>query len=113
MKTKLILAISAAFFLSNVAMAAQDNDAGGTYQQKTVTTTTTIKHIGGNHETWYKEGGIVPTEYRDNSYVVTHWQTSHLSDPAQGNHWVRGANGDFLLVNDSTGAISSIVSGTH
>lgn len=111
MNTKLLLAIPAALFLSSVAMAAQsDTDA---YQQKTTTTTTTTKHIDGNHEVWYKEGGVVPVQYRNNSYTVTHWQTAKLAEPVSGSHWVRGANGDFLLVNDSSGEISSIVTASH
>jgi Ni/Co efflux regulator RcnB len=51
----------------------------------------------------------VPTEYRDNRYVVQHWQTEHLNDPTSGSHWVRGGNGDFLLVDENTGVITKII----
>ncbi|HEY8681699.1 MAG TPA: RcnB family protein [Rhodanobacter sp.] len=107
MKTKLALAVCAALLLSNVALAAQDNDQSD--MQTTKTTTTTVQHIGGNHETWYKEGGVVPTEYRGDTYVVQKWQTQHLNEPSAGAHWVRGDSGDFLLVDENTGAIVRIV----
>jgi Ni/Co efflux regulator RcnB len=108
MKTKLILAMCAALMVSGAAMAAQTDDQSGTVQT-TKTTTTTVQHVDGNGAIWYKEGGVVPTEYRDNRYVVQHWQTEHLVDPSEGAHWVRGDNGDFLLVNDNTGVITKIV----
>ena len=109
MKTKLILALSAALLLSGVAMAAQTDDQNGATVQTTKTTTTTVNHLDGTNTTWYKEGGVVPTEFRGKVYVVQHWQTEHLNEPVAGSHWVRGDNGDFLLVNESTGAITSIV----
>jgi Ni/Co efflux regulator RcnB len=111
MKTKLLLAICAALLVSSAAMAAQSNDqSGGTVETtKTTTTTTTTQHLNGTGTTWYKEGGVVPTEYRGNNYVVEHWQTEHLNEPAQGSHWVRGDNGDYLLVDENTGAITSII----
>ena len=105
MKTKLVLAICAALLLSSAAMAAQsDGQSGATVQ----TTTTTVQHVDGTNEAWYRQGGVVPTEYRDNRYVVQHWQTEHLNDPTSGSHWVRGGNGDFLLVDENTGVITKI-----
>jgi Ni/Co efflux regulator RcnB len=108
MKTKLVLAMCAALLVSNAAMAAQSDDQSGTVQT-TKTTTTTVQHVNGANTTWYKEGGIVPTEYRDNRYVVQHWQTEHLNEPSQGSHWVRGDDGDYLLVDSNTGAITKIM----
>lgn len=114
MKTQLVLAMSAALLISGAAMAAQSDDqsAGGTVQT-TKTTTTTVQHLNGANTTWYKEGGVVPTEYRGNAYVVQKWQTEHLNQPGEGSHWVRGDNGDFLLVDENTGAITSIVHLEH
>lgn len=109
MKTKVILAMSAALLLSSAAMAAQSEDQSEGAVQTTKTTTTTVRHLDGTNTTWYKEGGVVPTEYRGNTYVVQHWQTEHLNEPTHGSHWVRGDNGDFLLVDESTGAITSII----
>jgi Ni/Co efflux regulator RcnB len=106
MKTKLALALCAALLLSSAAMAAQSNDPRDATQ--TVKTTTTTQHIGGHHETWYKEGGVVPTEYRGDTYVVQHWQNEHLNEPAQGSHWMRGDNGDYVLVDENSGMITSI-----
>ena len=110
MKTKLVLAMCAALLASGAAMAAQtDDQSGGGTLQTTKTTTTTVQHVNGANATWYKEGGVVPTEYRDNRYVVQHWQTEHLNEPVEGSHWVRGDNGDYLLVDENTGAITSII----
>jgi Ni/Co efflux regulator RcnB len=106
MKTHLILAACATLLLSTAAMAAQDDQSAGTVQ--TTKTVTTVEHLG-NNGVWYKEGGVVPTEYRDNRYVVQHWDTEHLNEPMAGSHWVRGDNGDFLLVNEDTGVITRIV----
>lgn len=109
MKTKLALAICAGLLLSSAAMATPSGSSpqsGDTV--KTVQTTTTVQHINGHDEVWYKEGGIVPVEYRGDTYAERHWQNEHLNDPDQGSHWIRGDNGDFLLVDDRTGVITSI-----
>lgn len=108
MKTKLVLAMCAALLASGAAMAAQSDDQNGTVQT-TKTTTTTMQHLNGTNTTWYKEGGVVPVEYRGNTYVVQKWHTEHLNPPVEGSHWVRGDNGDFLLVDENTGAITNIV----
>ncbi len=107
MKSQLILAVSAALALSSGLAMAQST--GGTYEQKTTTTTTTTNHIDGSNAEWYKEGGVVPVKYRAGNYVMTDWKSVKLTSPTAGNEWVRGANGDYLLVNQSTGEISSIV----
>jgi Ni/Co efflux regulator RcnB len=109
MKTKLVLAMCAALLASSAAMAAQDDQSSDGTVQTTKTTTTTMQHVSGAHTTWYKEGGVIPTEYRGNTYVVQHWQTEHLNEPTEGSHWVRGDNGDYLLVDENTGAITSII----
>jgi Ni/Co efflux regulator RcnB len=108
MKTKLVLALSAALLVSSAAMAAQSADDHSDSSMQTVKTTTTTQHFGGHHETWYKEGGVVPTEYRGDPYVVQHWQSEHLNEPAQGSHWMRGDNGDYVLVDENSGMITSI-----
>ena len=111
MKTKLILAMSTALLFSSAAAFAQSYPPSGdaAVQTTKTTTTTTVQHVDGANATWYKEGGVVPTEYRDNRYVETHWQTEHLNDPSTGSHWVRGDNGDFLLVDENTGVITKII----
>lgn len=111
MKTKLSLAICAGLVLSTASMAALANGQSNPEQQtvQTTKTTTTTKHIPGTNEVWYKEGGVVPMEYRGNTYVVTTWKTQHLNAPVAGSHWVRGDNGDFLLVNERTGTITRII----
>jgi Ni/Co efflux regulator RcnB len=112
MKTKLVLVMCASLLASGAAMAAQSDDQSGTVQT-TKTTTTTVQHLNGTDTTWYKEGGVVPVEYRGNTYVVQKWQAVHLNEPTEGSHWVRGDNGDYLLVGESTGAITKIIRRTN
>jgi Ni/Co efflux regulator RcnB len=110
MKTKLVLAMCAALLVSGAAMAAQTDDQNGDGTiQTTKTVTTTVQHVHGANTTWYKEGGVVPVEYRGNNYIVEKWQTEHLNEPTEGSHWVRGDNGDYLLVDENSGAITSII----
>ena len=109
MKTKLMLAIGTALLLSTAASAAQTDDESGSATVQTVKTVTTVQHINGSDATWYKEGGVVPTAYRGDNYAVRHWQDEHLNEPSEGSHWVRGNNGDFLLVDNDSGTITNIV----
>jgi Ni/Co efflux regulator RcnB len=109
MKTKLVLVMCAALLASGAAMAAQSDDQNAGTVQTTKTVTTTVQHVNGANTTWYKEGGVVPTEYRDNRYVVQHWQVEHLNEPVHGSHWVRGDDGDYLLVDETNGAITKII----
>jgi len=105
MKTKLALAICAVLLMANVAMAAQSDDHGDQGHQQN----SSIMHDRGTQEGWYKQGGVVPNDYRGNRYVVSDWRSEHLHEPPQGYHWVRSDNGDFLLVAVTTGVISSIL----
>ncbi|MGO4503676.1 RcnB family protein [Dyella sp. 2YAF14] len=91
-------------------MAAQAQPIGQSSGDtvKTVQTTTTVQHINGRNEVWYKEGGVVPAEYRGDTYAVQQWKNEHLNEPVQGSHWIRGDNGDFLLVDNNSGMITSI-----
>ena len=66
-------------------------------------------HDRGAREGWYREGGVVPSEYRDNRYVVSDWRSEHLREPPHGYNWVRSDNGDFLLVAITTGVITGIL----
>ncbi|SHM05706.1 RcnB family protein [Rhodanobacter sp. OK091] len=63
----------------------------------------------GRHEGWYRQGGYVPTEYRDGPYVVDDWRGQNLREPPRGYRYVRSDNGDFLLVAIATGVIVSIL----
>jgi Ni/Co efflux regulator RcnB len=105
MKTKLMLATCAALFLSSAAMAAQSDNRDGNDHRPS----SSVGHDRGNHEGWYKKGGVMPSEYRGNQYVVSDWHSQNLRQPPHGYHWVRSDNGDFLLVAVTTGVISSIL----
>lgn len=113
MKTKLVLAMCGALLASGAAMAAQTDDQSGGSTVQTTKTVTTTKHLNGANTTWYKEGGVVPVQYRGNTYVVQQWRTEHLNQPTEGSHWVRGDNGDYLLVDENSGAITSIIHHQH
>jgi Ni/Co efflux regulator RcnB len=68
-----------------------------------------VSHDRGRHEGWYKRGGYVPAEYRDRRYVVDDWQVYHLRQPPYGYRYVRGDDGQFLLVAIATGVIADIL----
>ncbi|OOG64915.1 hypothetical protein B0E46_05860 [Rhodanobacter sp. B04] len=68
-----------------------------------------VSHDRGRHEGWYKRGGYVPVEYRDRRYVVDDWRVYHLRQPPYGYHYVRGDDGQFLLVAVATGVIADIL----
>lgn len=105
MKMKLAMAVCAALLMTSVAMASQSDghDNNGHHQSSSV------MHDRGAHEGWYKKGGVMPNDYRNNRYVVSDWRSEHLREPPHGYHWVRSDNGDFLLVAVTTGVISSIL----
>lgn len=105
MKTTLALALGAALLISNAAMAQQHDHPPGDDQHRE----NAVMHDRGAKEGWYKKGGRVPQDYRDNRYVVTNWQAEHLREPPRGYHWVRSDNGDFLLVAISTGVITDLM----
>lgn len=68
-----------------------------------------VRHDNGRHEGWYKRGGYIPVEYRDRRYVVEDWQVYHLRQPPYGYRYVRGDDGQFLLVAIATGIITDIL----
>jgi hypothetical protein len=67
----------------------------------------------GRHEGWYRKGGRIPPSYRGSRYVVSDWNRYHLKAPPRGYQYVRSDNGDFLLAAITTGAIISIIAGSH
>jgi Ni/Co efflux regulator RcnB len=68
-----------------------------------------VMHDRGRHEGWYKRGGYIPAEYRDRRYVVDDWQTYNLRQPPYGYRYVRGDDGQFLLVAIASGIIADIL----
>lgn len=68
-----------------------------------------VSHDRGRHEGWYKRGGYVPVEYRDRRYEVEDWQVYHLRQPPYGYRYVRGDDGQFLLVAIASGIIADIL----
>ena len=105
MKTTLAAAMAAALLLSNAVMAQEhEHPPGDEHHQENA-----VMHDRGAKEGWYKKGGAVPREYRDDRYVVTDWRTEHLREPPHGYHWVRSDNGEFLLVAVTSGVIADIM----
>lgn len=105
MKTTLTLLMGAALLLSNAVMAQQHDHPVGDEQHRD----NAVMHDRGAKEGWYKKGGTVPRDYRDDRYVVSDWQSEHLREPPHGYHWVRSDNGDFLLVAIGTGVITDMM----
>lgn len=103
-KSTLVIALGAALLLSSAAMA-QDHGRPGDDQHHD----NAVMHDRGAKEGWYKKGGTVPREYRDNRYVVSDWHSEHLREPPRGYHWVRSDNGDFLLVAITSGVITDLM----
>jgi hypothetical protein len=67
----------------------------------------------GRHEGWYRKGGRIPPSYRGSRYVVNDWNRYRLKPPPRGYQYIRSDNGDFLLAAVTTGAIISIIAGSH
>ena len=65
--------------------------------------------FNGHHTDWRK-GSHLPTNYRDNRYVVSDWHARHLRAPPRGYHWVKADN-DYVLAAVATGVIASIIAG--
>ena len=105
MKKTLAAAMTAALLISGAAMAQDHDHPMGDQPHRE----DAVMHDRGAKEGWYKKGGTVPRDYRDNRYVVTDWQSEHLREPPRGYHWVRSDNGDFLLVAITTGVITDMM----
>ena len=61
-----------------------------------------------NNERWSR-GDRIPTEYRQNRYVVSEWRQYGLNRPPRGYHWVRNNNNDFYLAAIATGVIATVI----
>lgn len=68
------------------------------------------RHYRAPQRTYYR-GGHAPRTWRhEPSRVIHNWRSyRHLHQPPRGYQWVRGNNGDVLLVAIATGVIASIV----
>lgn len=61
------------------------------------------------HRDWHK-GQRIPAEYRHYNYRLDDWRGHGLHAAPRGYTWY-GVNGDYVLVNSRTWAISNIVTG--
>lgn len=61
----------------------------------------------------YRRGGHMPSAWRRSpSRRISNWRSDRrLYAPPRGHYWVRGDNGDILLVAIATGVIASIITG--
>jgi len=55
-----------------------------------------------------RQGGRLPSQYRNRQYVVNDWRGHHLNAPPRGYQWVQ-TGGDYVLVAAATGLIASIL----
>lgn len=56
----------------------------------------------------FHRGTRLPSQYRNNQYVVDDWRGHHLSAPPRGYHWVQ-TGGDYVLVAIATGIILQLL----
>jgi Ni/Co efflux regulator RcnB len=56
----------------------------------------------------WSRGDRLPTEYRNNRYVVNDWKNNHLRKPPRGYHWVE-ANNRYVLASLTNGLIADII----
>jgi Ni/Co efflux regulator RcnB len=87
----------------------QNDQQANDYRQNGSHRDDAIMHDRGNHDGWYRRGGVMPRNYRGNQYVVSDWRSHNLRQPPRGYNWMRSDNGDFLLVAVATGVITSIL----
>lgn len=62
----------------------------------------------GHHGGWdrhYGRGDHLPERYRGREFYVDDYARYHLHAPPVGYHWIRGDNGQFVLVALATGLI--------
>lgn len=65
-------------------------------------------HDHGRHVGWdrhYRRGDYLPERYRAHEYYVDDYARYHLYAPPRGYHWVRGDDGQFVLIAVATGLI--------
>lgn len=66
------------------------------------------EHDHGRHLGWdkhYRRGDYLPERYRVREYYVDDYTAYHLYAPPQGYVWIRGDDGQFVLVALATGLI--------
>jgi Ni/Co efflux regulator RcnB len=68
-----------------------------------------VVHDRGPRGGWYRRGGYVPVQYRESRYWVSDWRAERLREPPRGYRWVRGDDGQFLLVAVASGVIADIL----
>jgi Ni/Co efflux regulator RcnB len=56
----------------------------------------------------WSRGDRLPTQYRNNQYVVNDWKNNHLRKPPRGYHWVQADN-RYVLAAMATGVIADII----
>lgn len=68
------------------------------------------RHYRAPQRAYYRGGHVPNTWRRSPTRVINNWHSyRHLHQPPRGYQWVRGNNGDVLLVAIATGVIASIV----
>ncbi|MFC3652922.1 RcnB family protein [Dyella humi] len=68
------------------------------------------RHDHGRHEGWdrhYGRGEYLPERYRGREYYIDDYARYHLYAPRPDQRWIRGDDGQFVLVAVATGLIVS------
>ncbi|MGB9108610.1 MAG: RcnB family protein [Telluria sp.] len=56
----------------------------------------------------FRRGDRLPSQYRNNQYVVNNYREHHLRPPPRGYHWVQ-TGGDYVLAAVATGLIADLI----
>jgi Ni/Co efflux regulator RcnB len=60
----------------------------------------------------FRRGDHLPSQYRNNQYVVNDWRGHNLRQPPRGYHWVQ-TGGDYVLAAVATGVIADLIINSH
>jgi Ni/Co efflux regulator RcnB len=116
----LISATIALALLASSAAVAQPNSQGQNREQRQNDRDRSDRQGGNdrnnndrnndrNNEGWSR-GGHVPSQYRQDQYIVRDWQQHNLRTPPRGYHWVRNDSDQYVLAAITSGIIAEIVS---
>lgn len=113
----LALLASVPLAMTTTAAVAQDHGHGhghdddhdrGQYQDHDHGHDRDDRHDHGRHVGWdkhYRRGEYLPERYRVREYYVDDYARYHLYAPPPGHRWIRGDDGEFVLVAIATGLI--------
>jgi Ni/Co efflux regulator RcnB len=89
---------------------SNDNDQ---YLLAAITTGIILEIVNQNQyrsDYQWSRGDRLPSQYRQNQYIVGDWQQRNLRTPARGYRWIRNNNDQYMMVEIRSGMIIDVVS---